>query len=560
MSAAKINLMSINLNQLKAAIISATNNLINNCKRIDALNVFPVPDGDTGTNMSSTLEKAATNLQKNEHKKIHELMKNVSRDMLLGARGNSGVILSQIFKGFATAWSKIENEISTEELVVGFETAAKTAYASVLKPIEGTILTVIRETAEAIRKAFKKTLNVVDLLEIAYKASQKSLANTPNILAVLKEVGVVDSGGDGLVMILEGFLEALRGNPISINQETAQQLKFISDTEIYSGEFGYCTEIIVQLKKPQSFKKTSFVSTMEKLGNSLVVVQDQDILKVHIHTLTPGKILNFGQKSGEFLAIKIDNMTEQANTTKSQINDQVEAVVANGVAAAKAKNKRKKMAIISCNSGSGLINLMNEYECDYVIDGGQANNPSAQDFIDAIKEVNSDNVIVLPNNSNIILAAQQAAKIAKNKNVYIVPTKSQVEGVTAILNYSADLSVDDNLHEINSSLKNLVVGQVTQAIRSTKIDGIKVRKDDYLMIKTNKIIGSKKDVITAGIALINQMMKTKKKAEILVIYYGNNINALAAAEIEKYVLQNYDVDVEIIAGGQQIYDFLFGLE
>ena len=557
-----IALKSITIKQLKAAIISASNNLINHRQRIDALNVFPVPDGDTGTNMSSTLEKASINLQKAEHKSIAELMANVSRDMLLGARGNSGVILSQIFKGLSNAWSKVKTEITVSQIIEGFDQAYKTAYASVLKPIEGTILTVIREIAENIRKNFDERMTVIEVFEAVYKYGQESLANTPNMLPILKEVGVVDSGGDGLVMILQGFLQTFKGSPIEINKETAQQLEFISDTEIYSGEFGYCTEVIVQLNKPESFKRPNFVSQIEKLGNSLVAVQDQDILKIHIHALNPGKILNFAQKYGEFLAVKIENMTEQANNTKSQSiasNDQV-SETSTTTNATTGKQSKKPIAIISCNSGTGFINLMNEYQCDYVIDCAQSNNPSAQDFLDAIEIVNSNNIIILPNNSNIILAAQQAAKMTKKKNIHIIPTKTQVEGVSAILNYSPEENIKNNLHEINTNLKNLVVGQISQAIKSTKIDGVKIEKDEYLMIKSNKIIGTKKDVIKAAFALIDEMMEEKEEAEILAIYYGNNSSSIDASEIEKYVLKHYNVEVEIIASNQPVYDFLFGLE
>lgn len=557
-----IALKSITIKQLKAAIISASNNLINHRQRIDALNVFPVPDGDTGTNMSSTLEKASINLQKADHKSIAELMANVSRDMLLGARGNSGVILSQIFKGLSNAWSKVKTEITVSQIIEGFDQAYKTAYASVLKPIEGTILTVIREIAENIRKNFDERMTVIEVFEAVYKYGQESLANTPNMLPILKEVGVVDSGGDGLVMILQGFLQTFKGSPIEINKETAQQLEFISDTEIYSGEFGYCTEVIVQLNKPESFKRPNFVSQIEKLGNSLVAVQDQDILKIHIHALNPGKILNFAQKYGEFLAVKIENMTEQANNTKSQSiasNDQV-SETSTTTNATTGKQSKKPIAIISCNSGTGFINLMNEYQCDYVIDCAQSNNPSAQDFLDAIEIVNSNNIIILPNNSNIILAAQQAAKMTKKKNIHIIPTKTQVEGVSAILNYSPEENIKNNLHEINTNLKNLVVGQISQAIKSTKIDGVKIEKDEYLMIKSNKIIATKKDPVKAATALIDEMIKEKKEAEILAIYYGNNSSSIDASEVEKYVLKHYNIEVEIISTNQPVYDFLFGLE
>ena len=559
-----IALKSINIKQLKAAIISASNNLINNRQRIDALNVFPVPDGDTGTNMSSTLEKASNDLQKSEYKTIGELMASVSRNMLLGARGNSGVILSQIFKGLSNAWSKVKTEITTHQIIEGFNQAAKIAYASVLKPIEGTILTVIRELAENTQKSFNEKMSVIEVFESAYANGQKALANTPNMLPVLKEVGVVDSGGDGLVIIIQGFLEAFKGSPIEVNKNIAQQLEFISETEIYSGEFGYCTEVIVQLNKPDNFKKSSFVNQIEKLGNSLVAVQDQDILKIHIHALNPGKILNFAQKWGEFLAVKIENMTEQANNTKSQATSSNELALESTSTSTNVnstgKQSKKEIAIISCNSGNGFIDLMNEYRCDYIIDCSITNNPSAQDFLDAIEIVNSNNIIILPNNSNIILAAQQAAKMTKKKNIHIVSTKTQVEGVTAILNYSSEENIKNNLHEINNSLKNLIVGQITQAVKSTKIDGVKIEKDEYLMIKSNKIIATKKDPVKAATALIDEMIKEKKEAEILAIYYGNNSSSIDASEVEKYVLKHYNIEVEIISTNQPVYDFLFGLE
>lgn len=546
---------NFDVNNLKNAIISASNNLFNNKERIDALNIFPVPDGDTGTNMSSTIEKASQNLEKQNHSNINSLVLAVSRDMLLGARGNSGVILSQIFKGFSNTWKNLE-VISPKDIVLGLEEATKMAYSSVLKPIEGTILTVIRETAENTKKDFKDSMNMVEVLETTFEHAKKSLKNTPNILPVLKEVGVVDSGGEGLLMILKGFLEASKGNIIEINLNATQELLFASDKEIYTGEFGYCTEVIIELKEVNDFNKKEFSKLIEKQGNSLVVVQDDEMVKVHIHTTQPGKILNFGQKYGEFLTVKIENMTEQANNTKSQANNN-ESNPNSNIAE---KQIKKENAIISCNTGGGFIELMNEYECDYVIEGGQSNNPSAQDILEAINVVNSDNVIILPNNSNIILAAQQASKLVNNKNIHIVPTKTQAEGVTAILNYSPELSMKDNIQEINSSLKNLVVGQVTQAVKDTKLNGVKIEKGNYLMIKNNKIISTKTDVIDAACALVDDMIKNKKHAEVLVIYYGNNLSATEASKIEKYVTKKYDVEVDIQNGSQPIYDFLFGLE
>lgn len=537
---------------LRNALISASNNLSNHKNRIDALNVFPVPDGDTGSNMSSTISKAAEKLVNSNYETISEMMFDLSRNMLLSARGNSGVILSQIFKGFYEAWKNSKKDLDVETIVKGFNQASKFAYASVLKPIEGTILTVIRETSEELSSWYennKKNTNVVEVFKLAKKYAEKSLNNTPNLLPVLKEVGVVDSGGEGFLMIIDGMLLSLQGEMVEINLEDTQQMQFISDTEIYSGEFGYCTELIIKINNVKKFNKDEFIKAAEKLGNSLVVVQDDEILKIHIHTIKPGKVLTFGQKYGEFLTTKIENMTEQANNTKEHVQDMDNKI-----------QPQKEIAIISCNSGDGFINLAKEYECDYVIEGGQSNNPSAKDIIDAIEVVNSKNIIILPNNSNIILAAQQASTIVKDKNVYIIPTKTQVEGITAILNYSSELSVEDNLHEINSALSNLVTGQITQAIKDTKIEGIKIKSGDYLMIKQNKIINTNKNINQAAISLIDDMVKSRKNNEIITIYYGNNVSASDANYIEKHIQKNYNIEVEIHNGDQPIYDFLFGLE
>lgn len=546
-------MQTLNAEKLKMLIESASNKLFNNKERIDALNIFPVPDGDTGTNMSSTFQKAVQLIEKETFDTVGELIEVVSKNMLLSARGNSGVILSQIFKGFSNAWHSLDN-INIENFIKGFSLAAKTAYDSVLKPVEGTILTVIRETAEELEKIkVTKSTTFNNVISTAVKTAQTSLKNTPNLLPVLKEVGVVDSGGEGLVMILEGMKSAIEGTKVEIDLNSTKPLVIASNTELYSGEFGYCTELIIKLNEPEKFTKNKLVSQLGKLGNSMVIVNDGNLLKLHIHTITPGKILNIGQKIGEFLTVKIENMTEQANNTKSNLegikNYEMTKV-----------QSTKKNAIISCNAGSGFINIMKELECDYIIEGGQSNNPSAQDIIEAINIVNAENIIILPNNSNIILAAQQASKIKSDRNIKIIPTKSQVEGITAIMNYSSELDIEDNISEIESSLKNLVVGEVVQAIKNTKIDNVRIKEGSYLMIMSHKIVGTKKDSLSASIALIDKMIKSNKKAQILIIYYGNNVSEIDAKKIEKYVLGKYDIEVQIQNGDQHIYDYMFGLE
>ena len=533
------------------AIISASNNMQNHKNRINSLNVFPVPDGDTGTNMSSTIKKAADSLLTTKANNLNQLLQGISKDMLLGARGNSGVILSQIFKGFSVGWKGL-TQIESHNIVDGFKEASKMAYASVMNPIEGTILTVIRETYEKLEKNVKPSMNIIDIFELALQYARISCDNTPNLLAVLKEVGVVDSGGEGLNIIFEGILQSFKGKPIKISKEEAQMQQFTGELEIYDGEFGYCTELILKLEQTIKFSKPEFVKGLSKLGNSIVVVQDEEIVKIHIHALAPGKILNYAQKFGEFDAIKSENMTIQAGDTKSNITLQEKKYNS-------PKVKKKTSAIISCNTGSGIIELMKEYECDYIIEGGQTNNPSAQDIIEAIKFVNADNIFILPNNSNIILTAQQAAKIIKNKNIKVLSTKTQVEGITAMLNFSSELSLEENLEEIDSSLKNLVTGQITAAIKDTTINSVKVKKGEFLMMIENKIVGCKRNIIKAGQALIKEML-SKKQAEIVVIYYGADSTKLDADELEKYIISNFDVEVEIYNGDQPIYNFLISVE
>lgn len=543
----------LKVNELKLAIQSASNKLFNNKERIDALNIFPVPDGDTGTNMSSTFQKATDIISNESFDTTKELIEVFSRNMLLSARGNSGVILSQIFKGFSNAW-KSTKELTPKNIIDGFEEAYKTAYDSVLKPVEGTILTVIREVAEELLKLkITKNTTIDKVFDVAVKTSKKSLANTPNILPVLKEVGVVDSGGEGLVMILEGMKSFIDGQFVEVDMSSTKPFTLVNDTEVYSGEFGYCTELIIKINDVKKFVKNKFVSQMEKLGNSMVVVNDEDILKIHIHAIKPGKVLELGQKIGEFLTVKVENMTEQANNTKSNVEG-IQNYEMNKI------QPSKKNAIISCNSGSGFIDIMKELECDYIVEGGQSNNPSAQDIIEAIDAVNAKNIIILPNNSNVILAAQQASKIRSDKNIHIIPTKSQVEGITAIMNYSSELEIKDNLQEIEQSLKNLIVAEIAQSVKDTKINNVKVKKNHYLMVLQHKIIGSKKDLISASKTLVEKMIKSKKRCEMLVIYCGNNVSEKEAQEIEKYVLNKYDIEVQIQIGNQNIYDFMFGLE
>lgn len=532
---------------------SASNNLQNHSSRIDALNIFPVPDGDTGSNMSSTLKAANDQIKTNDldGTTLNSFLKNFSKNLLMGARGNSGVILSQIFKGFTEGWSSSKDKsVSIQNLIKGFELASDKAYRSVLKPIEGTLLTVIRETNEAIKKLNISQISVEELFLKAKNEARKSCDNTPNLLPVLKQAGVVDSGGEGLYIIFEGFHAALIGKPIKVSEKQLKQDEFISESEIYDGEFGYCTEAIVELEEKEKFVKDTLTKKLKKLGDSMVVVNDEEILKVHVHTKFPGNILNTLQKYGEFIKIKSENMTIQANNTKQKVKS---------FDTENTSDEKLETGIISCHSGIGIIEHMKEFECSLIIETSQNSNPSIQDFIEAIETVNSNNLIILPNNKNIVLAAQQAAKLSK-KNVVVIPTKTEIEAATAILNFSNNLSLKDNKDEIKSSLKSLIVGQISKSAKTTTINKVKVKKDDYLQILNSKIIGTETKILDAAKNLIDKMMNLKEDPEIIVIYYGIDISKPVADKLGAYVEQKYDSKIEVKHGDQYLYDFLISVE
>ncbi|QGZ97779.1 DAK2 domain-containing protein [Mycoplasma sp. NEAQ87857] len=530
------------------AMISGANALTNKKNQIDALNVFPVPDGDTGTNMSSTVNSIINNLSNLEDYSIENVSAKIAHSMIYEARGNSGVILSQIFKGFALACVGKE-ALDVNELIEAFNSATARAYKSVFKPIEGTILTVIRETSESLAtNLYNQDVSIEQFFEATLKYMRKSCDETPNKLKTLREVGVTDSGGEGLYTIFWGINQYLNNQPVELNEQEEDIANFISDKEVYEGEFGYCTEVLVDLNKPDSFDKNSFIEKMEKIANSLVVVNDDNLLKIHGHTKKPGKLLNFAQKFGEFIKIKSENMTLQANNSKA--NSQKLQELANG--------ERKKCAIVSCNLGSGIIERMKELGCDYVVESGQTQNPSAQDLIKAFQSVNAENIFVLPNNSNVILVAQQAAQVFTDSNIIVIPTKTQVQGMTAILNFNDSTDPELNHEMMLDSIEEVISGEITQAVRNTKINNIKISKKDYLGILNGKIITSQKDIIKTAKTLLEQMIDSSK--EIVSLYYGDDESYSTAAEIANYITSKYDIEVEIIEGNQPNYNFLIGVE
>lgn len=537
--------------KLKEILESGVNAMSNNIERIDALNVFPVPDGDTGSNMGATARAAFDSIKNLQDKEISNISAKFARGMLLGARGNSGVILSQIFKGISMGFAD-KNEASTFDIVEAFKMAKEYGYKSVMKPIEGTILTVIRMTSEELEKQVTPSHTIEELFEVAVKAARKATDETPNLLPVLKEVGVTDSGGEGLFLILEGMLLALKGNPVKLSDKQAEiassAFDFFEGEEDFDGEFGYCTEFIVELKAHKHFRKDKFQMAMEKMGNSIVIVHDEDILKVHIHTLHPGKVFTFAQKFGEFLKIKSENMTLQANESTSKRKESTSDV----------SKEKINIGVISCHVGSGIIEEAKDLGADFIIEGGQTMNPSAKDFIDAIGRINSDKIIILPNNSNVILAAQQVAKTINDKDILIIPTKTQMQGLSALMNFDRDGSLEENKKEMHEAIEEVKTGQVTVASRNTTIEGVKVKEGEYLAIAERKILESNPSKVRSAISIAKKLIDDE--TEIVTIYYGDDATKTDADEISSFIETHYDVEVEIKSGKQPVYNFLMAFE
>lgn len=545
-----MSLKQINGIVFKQMVINGANNLANKSKYVDQLNVFPVPDGDTGTNMSMTMTAGAKELVSLEEASIGKVAKVLSRGLLMGARGNSGVILSQLFRGFATGLEG-KDEANIEEIAKALESGIKTAYKAVMKPVEGTILTVARESAEAAVAKYETVDSIVDLYELVVNEMQLSLNRTPELLPVLKEVGVVDSGGQGLTYIFEGFLKALKGETIALEAATetageSAQMALSSD-EV---EFGYCTEFILRIDEERTpFKEDVFRGRLEKLGNSIVVVQDEDIVKVHVHTLTPGEALNLAQKHGEFVKLKIENMTEQHN----------EIIGQNAPQEAPTKREQAEYGIISVVAGEGIKQLFEEQGCHYVIEGGQTMNPSTEDFLKAIDELNAKNIIILPNNSNIIMAANQAAQVTEDVNVVVVPSKTIPQGYTALMMFNENASVEDNTEEMNQAITEVKSGQVTYAVRDTQMNGVDIKENDFIGILDKDIVVSVPERFESACALVDKMID--EDSEIVTILFGEGVDEDEADELAEYIENKFeDVEVTIFDGQQPVYSYIISVE
>lgn len=542
---------TIDVNTLKDIFISGANNISNNYKEIDALNVFPIPDGDTGTNMMMTIQSGVKNIMDYEGDNCGELAVCFSKGLLLGARGNSGVILSQIFRGFGEAIKDIK-ELTIKDLSVAFNGGVKKAYKAVLKPVEGTILTVIKDSSNALDKFVNAHVEVSlsDALQVMIEEAKESLNNTPNLLPVLKEAGVVDSGGAGILKILEGFLAVSNGHKIEASSSTtSQDTKYVLFDKVVDNEedeFGYCTEFIMRLMPNEEGKKEYNQEVLRKfledVGASVVLVHDDDLVKVHVHTYKPGDVFNFAQQYGEFVTIKVENMDEQHQHLVK-------------------KPERKKQAIVTVAIGNGLTSLFKQLRADIVISGGQTMNPSIEDFVKAIVKLNPESVIILPNNSNITMSAKQAAEILSGKGIVtrIVPTTSIQQGISACMGFNPECNIDENVMEMSAATKRVTCGQITTAVRDSKLNGVAIKSGDYIGIKEKKIVAASKDINKVAMNLINSMMNFD--AEIVTIITGCDVSKKTVKNLEKYIQETYKhVEVEIQQGDQPVYQLLLAVE
>lgn len=558
----------------KQMVISGANNLYNSYPEVDALNVFPVPDGDTGMNMNLTMTSGAKEISSRNDNDIYQIARTFSKGLLMGARGNSGVITSQIFRGIAEGMLD-KKEVNVIELAEAFENGYKVAYKGVIKPVEGTILTVIREAATTlVHEVNSSNINSIEkAMKVLRDEAHASLERTPNLLPVLKEVGVVDSGGAGLCKIIDGMDEALNGNFIERNEATVLDSSISqAQTQFDEEEFGYCTEFIMRLgpiNVKKAFNKNRFTNVLNSHGNSLVVVQDEDIVKVHVHTLRPGDIFNYAQQFGEFVKLKCENMTEQHHEILFNEENGGNHMAASELkkapmAAPRLDDKKKekvKFSLIATSSGKGIDELFKEIGVNEIVSGGQTMNPSTNDFLTAIEHSNAENVFIFPNNGNIIMAANQARDVLEGKvNVVVIPSKTIMQGVVSAMNFNSEMSVEDNKEVMEDALKNVKSGAITFAIKDTEINGVSVKKDDFMAIKETKdIISCHKNKEEALFALLENMID--EDSSVVTILSGNDIEDKELDIIKEKFESIYNfVDLDLRKGDQPVYSFIVGVE
>lgn len=535
-------------------------NLQKNAQYVDALNVFPVPDGDTGTNMNLSMSSGAKEVQSHTQPHIGKTAQALSKGLLMGARGNSGVILSQLFRGFGKFVENRE-ELNAVTFAQAFQFGVETAYKAVMKPVEGTILTVAKDAARKAVEVSKETDDLIEVMSELVKEAKASLKRTPDLLPVLKEVGVVDSGGQGLVYVYEGFLSSMKGEELPENNTLDTSMDdlvsaehhmvqgFMDTSEI---EFGYCTEFMVRFEEEKTsmnpFDESKFREDLSRYGDSLLVISDDEIAKVHIHSEQPGDVLSYGQNYGSLIKIKIENMRQQHTDIVGEGYKKEQT----------AASKKVPYAVVTVAMGEGIAELLKSFGASYVIEGGQTMNPSTEDIVKAVKDIGAERVLILPNNKNIIMAAEQAAEVLEIEAA-VVPTKTVPQGMAAILAFNPDVSVDENQKKMAAAFKHVKTGQVTFAVRDTSIDGVDIKKDDFMALAEGKIVRSDSSLEDVTKTLIQLLID--EDSEIVSLLYGENVTEEEANELAAFIEEQYpDVEVETYNGKQPLYPYIISIE
>lgn len=532
-------------------VVNASNRLLEESDFVNALNVFPVPDGDTGTNMSMTFKAAVKEIENLNSESIGETSKKLAKGALMGARGNSGVILSQILRGISKGLEG-KTEVDGRDLAVAFEEGSKAAYKAVMRPTEGTILSVIRAAAESVTNVEES--NVIAVMETVVTNAKIMLDKTPDLLPALKKAKVVDSGGMGLYIILQGMLDALKNDikaeikDVAVKSAGATGAASTEDIDI---KFGYCTEFIIV---GDASKAKEFQDKIENLGDSMIVVGYEDVIKVHIHTNDPGKVLSNAVQYGELSKIKIDNMREEHREVLALKNEEAASDIQEEVAPAESK----KYAFISVAMGDGITRVLKDLGVDYVIEGGQTMNPSTQDMMECISKLNADHIFILPNNKNIIMAAEQAAEIS-DKDIRVIPTKSIPQGITAITMFNYEADVDANEETLKEALEMVKTGSVTYAVRDTEVDGIEIKEGNMLGLVESKIKAVGEDYFEVAKEILESMID--EDSELITIFYGKDVDESKMEEFIAELEDKYDdFDVQCYKGDQPLYYFIMSVE
>ena len=553
---------TIDAAMLKKCFLAGAANLEAKKEIINELNVFPVPDGDTGTNMTMTILSAAKEVSNIASPNFENLSKAISGGSLRGARGNSGVILSQLFRGF-TKEIKSVTVIDAPILARAFQKATETAYKAVMKPKEGTILTVAKGLSDKMNELACENGDLEEILGQVLEHGRYVLSQTPEMLPVLKEAGVVDSGGQGLIEVLSGIYDCLLGKEIDLTAAlgTTTTAKVEADTTQADIKYGYCTEFIINIeKKFDNGDELNFKAYLESIGDSIVVVADDEIVKVHVHTNDPGLAIQKALTYGSLSKMKIDNMREEH---KEKLIKEAQKAEAEKKAAEEAAKKpaepKKKYGFISVSAGAGLSEIFEGLGVDVVIEGGQTMNPSTEDMLNAIDKVNAENVFILPNNSNIILAANQAQSIVTDKNVYVVPSKTIPQGITALINFDESADAEANFDNMSSEMKNVKTGQVTYAGRDTSMDGKEIKQNDIMGIGDKTILSVGKDIEETTIDMLSQLIDDD--SELISVYYGEDVSSEQVDSLTAKIEETYpDLDLEVHSGGQPIYYYIVSVE